>query len=41
MGASMARPGEITILNRRGIEKLAENFYGAREAEYRRLIGSA
>jgi CRP-like cAMP-binding protein len=33
------RRGEITILNRKGIEKLAGAFYGAPEAEYRRLLG--
>jgi len=31
--------GEITVLNRKGIEKLAGAFYGAPEAEYRRLLG--
>jgi CRP-like cAMP-binding protein len=31
--------GEIVILNRRGIEKLAEHFYGVPETEYRRVIG--
>ena len=29
---------EITILNRKGIEKIAGSFYGVPEAEYRRLI---
>jgi hypothetical protein len=29
---------EITILNRKGIEKIAGNFYGVPEAEYRRLL---
>jgi CRP-like cAMP-binding protein len=31
--------GEITILNRRGIEKIAGGYYGVPEAEYRRLVG--
>ncbi len=30
--------GEIIVLNRKGLEKLAGNFYGAPEAEYRRLM---
>ena len=29
---------EITILNRKGIEKIAGSFYGVPEAEYRRLL---
>jgi len=33
-----ATRGEITILNRRGIERIAGSYYGAPEAEYRRLI---
>jgi CRP-like cAMP-binding protein len=28
---------EITVLNRKGLEKLAGHFYGIPEAEYRRL----
>jgi CRP-like cAMP-binding protein len=31
--------GEITILNRKGIEKLAGYYYGTPETEYRRLMG--
>ena len=31
--------GEITILNRKGIERTAGDAYGAPEAEFRRLIG--
>jgi CRP-like cAMP-binding protein len=33
-----ATRGEITILNRRGIERIAGNYYGAPEAEYQRLL---
>jgi CRP-like cAMP-binding protein len=33
-----SRRGEIIVLNRRGIEKSAGNFYGVPEAEYRRLF---
>jgi CRP-like cAMP-binding protein len=33
-----ATRGEITILNRRGIERIAGSYYGAPEAEYRRLV---
>jgi DNA-binding FadR family transcriptional regulator len=29
----------IVVLNRKGIERKAGSFYGAPEAEYRRLIG--
>ena len=32
--------GEITILNRRGVEKVAGSYYGAPEAEYGRLIAA-
>jgi CRP-like cAMP-binding protein len=35
-----ATRGEIIILNRRGIEKVAGSYYGVPEAEYRRLIGA-
>jgi CRP-like cAMP-binding protein len=35
-----AHRAEITILNRKGIEKVAGHFYGVPEAEYRRLVGS-
>jgi CRP-like cAMP-binding protein len=34
-----ASRGQITVLNRKGLEKLAGNFYGIPEAEYRRLLG--
>ena len=30
--------GTIVVLNRRGLEKIAANFYGVPEAEYRRLM---
>jgi CRP-like cAMP-binding protein len=30
--------GTITVLDRKGIEKIAGHFYGVPEAEYRRLI---
>ena len=30
--------GTIVVLNRRGLEKFAANFYGVPEAEYRRLM---
>jgi hypothetical protein len=30
--------GKITLLNRKGLEKLAGNSYGVPEAEYRRLL---
>jgi CRP-like cAMP-binding protein len=35
-----ATRGEITILNRRGIEKIAGSYYGVPEAEYRKLIAA-
>jgi CRP-like cAMP-binding protein len=31
--------GQITMLNRQGIEKIAGHYYGVPEREYRRLIG--
>ena len=34
-----ASRGHITMLNRKGLEKVAGNFYGGPEAEYRRLLG--
>jgi CRP-like cAMP-binding protein len=34
-----AKRGEIVVLNRKGLERLAGNFYGLPEQEYRRLIG--
>jgi CRP-like cAMP-binding protein len=38
LNLTKAARGEITILNRRGIERIAGSYYGAPEAEYRRLI---
>jgi CRP-like cAMP-binding protein len=38
-GLVEALRGKVTILKRRGIEKLAGGYYGVPEAEYRRLIG--
>lgn len=38
LNLAKATRGEITILNRRGIEKIAGSYYGAPEMEYRRLI---
>jgi CRP-like cAMP-binding protein len=32
------RRAEITIVNRKGLEKIAGHFYGVPEAEYRRLL---
>ena len=32
------RRGEITVVDRKGIEKIAGSFYGVPEAEYRRLF---
>lgn len=37
-GLISARRGKITILNRKGIEKIAGKFYGVPESEYRRLM---
>ena len=31
----------ITVLDRKGLEKIAGPFYGTPEAEYRRLMGEA
>jgi len=33
-----ATRGHITVLNRKGLEKVAGDFYGTPEAEYRRLF---
>jgi CRP-like cAMP-binding protein len=33
-----ASRGEITVVDRKGLEKVAGDFYGAPEAEYRRLM---
>jgi CRP-like cAMP-binding protein len=30
---------EIVLLDRKGLERIAGNFYGVPEAEYRRLLG--
>ena len=38
-GYVRARRGEITVRDRDGLIELAGEWYGAREAEYRRLIG--
>jgi CRP-like cAMP-binding protein len=35
-----AHRGEITVLNRNGLEKIAGDFYGVPEAEYQRLLGA-
>jgi DNA-binding FadR family transcriptional regulator len=35
-----AKRGEIVVLNRKGLERLAGNFYGLPEQEYRRLLGN-
>jgi CRP-like cAMP-binding protein len=35
-----AHRANITVLNRKGIENVAGNFYGVPEAEYRRLMSS-
>jgi hypothetical protein len=37
-GLIAAQRGQITVLNRKGLEKAAGNFYGVPEAEYRRLM---
>jgi hypothetical protein len=34
-----SRPGEIIVLDRAGLERIAGDFYGLPEHEYRRLIG--
>ena len=34
-----ANRGEVVVRNRKGLERLAGNFYGLPEQEYRRLIG--
>ena len=34
-----AARGTIVVRNRKGLEKIAANFYGVPEAEYRRLMG--
>lgn len=31
--------GQIIVLNRAGLERIAGDYYGVREQEYRRLIG--
>jgi CRP-like cAMP-binding protein len=39
-GLIEAHRGEIVLLNRRGVERVAADSYGSPEAEYRRLIGT-
>jgi CRP-like cAMP-binding protein len=39
IGLISYRRGEITVLDRKGLERLAGESYGIPEAEYRRLIG--
>jgi len=34
-----ATRGQVTVLDRAGLERRAKDFYGVPEAEYRRLIG--
>jgi hypothetical protein len=38
-GFLRARRGIISIIDRRGLEQLADRTYGVAEAEYRRLLG--
>ena len=38
-GVLHARRGVISIIDRRGLERLADNAYGVAEAEYRRMLG--
>ena len=38
-GVLRARRGIISIIDRKGLERLADNAYGVAEAEYRRLLG--
>ena len=33
-----AARGRIVVIDRKGLERMAGNFYGVPEAEYRRLI---
>jgi CRP-like cAMP-binding protein len=35
-----AHRANIIVLNRKGLEKIAGNFYGVPETEYRRLLGA-
>jgi CRP-like cAMP-binding protein len=35
-----AKRGQIVVLNRKGLERLAGEFYGLPEQEYRRLLGN-
>jgi CRP-like cAMP-binding protein len=37
-GLIEASRGEIIVLNRKGLQKIAGHFYGSPEAEYRRLM---
>jgi hypothetical protein len=38
-GLIATRRGQLTLLNRAGIEKVAGSFYGIPEAELKRLMG--
>ena len=38
-GVLRARRGIISIIDRKGLERLADNAYGIAEAEYRRMLG--
>lgn len=38
-GLVQVRRGLITVIDRRGLERLAGQFYGVPEAEYDRLLG--
>jgi DNA-binding transcriptional regulator YhcF (GntR family) len=37
-GLIKARRGQITVVNRKGLESLADRSYGVPEAEYARLV---
>jgi len=39
-GFVTTRRGQLTVINRHGIERVAESFYGTPEAELRRLLGN-
>ena len=38
-GFVTTRRGQLTVVNRQGIEQIAGSFYGTPEAELRRLLG--
>jgi hypothetical protein len=38
-GLVTTRRGQLTVINRQGIEQIAGSFYGTPEAELRRLLG--